>query len=352
MSARVLCAVGAIALIAGCAKSSEEARVLSPEFAASRGYDAYNAGNLPRAEAYFEIALEADPDNPYARVGLDEVRAAFRDRSRATQVVQATRKTIADTPDRVAGVTRERVEPLAVAPPVLAPPVTESPVVAQVVEAVAETPPVAPPAPYSVTIDVETAPVMMPGSDPLAALSPELSGEVESAEAYRTVGSYETYLASLDPVAEPVYIATASLDGNGTAPVSASVSASVENADYIAQAPLDPVPVPVVETVAVIPDPAPLAYTTVATAYPVQDVLQYGQPLNFADTGADGVVQAVAAPISDGGQGVTVAASGPAGGAVVYAPVLDGIASSGAQSLRPEAWIPLSSVTESFLIPE
>jgi len=357
MSARVLCAVGAIALIAGCAKSTEETQVLSPEFAASRGYDAYNDGNLPRAEAYFEIALEADPDNPYARLGLDEVRASLDDRTRAAQVVQASRKPIADTPDRFARVTRERIEqPIAASAVVAAPAVVPEPAVTQVVEAVVETVEVvAPssPSPYVGTINVETAPVMIVADEPVVSISPNPPLTVDSEDTYQTVGSYEAYLAALEPATEPDYIASAPaapLVETGVA----FASMPVESIGYVEQASLDPVPV--VETVAVIPDPAPLDYTTVATAYPVQAVLQYGEPLNFADEGdADVAVQAFAA---DGGQGVTVAASGPAGGATVYAPTLDGVAwpvtpdsDAGAQSIQPEAWAlsPLS-ITDDLIV--
>lgn len=342
MSARVLWAVGTIALIAGCAKSSEDAQVLSPEFAASRGYDAYNDGNLPRAEAYFEIALEADPDNPYARIGLDEVRASLEDRSRAraATVVQASHKAIADTPARAASVAPEPVERPFAAPSAVIPPAVAPPVETRVVEAVVR--PVDNSPAYVGTIDVETAPVMIMTDEPFVSLSPGSVGKAgQEEDGYQTVGSYDTYLATLETATEPRYIAS-------VPPVTetgmASAFAQTANAGAARQASLDTAPT--VETVAVIPDPAPIDFTAVATAYPVQDVLQYGQPLNFADEGgADAVVQTVAAPASDGGQGVTIAASGPAGGEVIPGTMLDGVArpampggDAGARAIRPETW--------------
>jgi|GEM_PF-720402 len=58
---------------AACEKEAVDAPLLNPNIAASRGYDALNQGDLRTARAYFDLALQADPENSYALLGREMV---------------------------------------------------------------------------------------------------------------------------------------------------------------------------------------------------------------------------------------------------------------------------------------
>ncbi len=73
MSRRLCCTIGLVALMAGCTKSTDEAALLNPDQAASRGYDAFNQGDYQGARTHFEAALAVDPNNPYALLGMETI---------------------------------------------------------------------------------------------------------------------------------------------------------------------------------------------------------------------------------------------------------------------------------------
>ena len=187
MSIRMICAMGAVVMVAGCAQMADNSTE-SPSFvAASLGYDAYKAGDLVKAEEQFEAALAAEPDNPYALLGLGAVRENTGDIEGARWLYAAAGGAGQSAPANYTYITEQRLERAAnlnVAS------LARENLNRLDVQQAALTAPV--PDADTGFVSYDEAPVPAPASySETVSADPALQGN------YQQVGSYDSYVASL-----------------------------------------------------------------------------------------------------------------------------------------------------------
>ncbi len=304
MSIRIITAVSALAILAGCTQSIEDPAQSPAYIAAALGYDAYKQGDLLTAENQFETALSAEPDNPYALLGLGAVRENSGDFTGARQLYTAARGTGVDAQANYTYITEQRLERVA---NVNVASLAEENLARLTIRQASITPPTTT---GFVSYDSELAVV----TDQVAYTAPIPASVTTTTEGgnYQPVGSYESYVASVGGSAntvytEPAYIEPAYVEPAYVEPLDTTsydqptlgmiepaldiVPASYDSTPYY-EAPLsyDDVAVPAqYEPVANIA-PAYTSPAPVASFAPSNGLLEYGQA--FGDP-----VDLVAAPV-------------------------------------------------------
>ncbi len=297
MSFRLTATASILAILAGCTQAIDNPAQSPAYVAAALGYDAYKQGDLATAEIQFETALSSEPDNPYALLGLGAVRENTGDLQGARQLYTAAKGTGTEAQANYTYITEQRLERVANID--VASLAEENLARLSVRQAAAAAPKPADFVSYDDGIATATPEVADIAPEVYTAPEPEIVGDI-SGENYQSVGSYETYIASISNVAEPVYAEPTYADLTYTELATTIETTVYTEPSYVAAEPVpdiqpasytdvpyydaslsyDELTMPVqTETLANLnPTYAPVSQTVVATPVgPAGRVLQYGQ---------------------------------------------------------------------------